>query len=97
MLIGNGELEPGVDVIGQGRWTKSMLTSLRHEVSRYVGALAVLDYTARHAGMLVTLQEIADESKLEKKQISSDLGAMSKATRRIFGEPRWPLRGMQRS
>ena len=90
------EDEDLVEVPGNGFWSKSMVRKLREEVVRYEGATAVIDLAARRAGDPdpVSLDEVARVSGLSKKKISADLGAMSKAARRLFGEPRWPLRAL---
>lgn len=88
--------EEMVEVAGNGLWSRSMVHKLRGEVARYEGAIAVGDLAARRAGdpEPVSLDEVARESGISKKQISSDLGAMTKAARRLFGEPRWPFRSL---
>lgn len=85
-----------VEVPGNGLWSRSMVRKLREEVARYEGAVAVGNLAAQRAGDPdpVSLEVVARESGISKKQISSDLGAMSKAARRLFGERRWPFRAL---
>ena len=73
-----------------------MVRRLRAEVARYEGAVAVGDFAARRAGERdpVSLDEIVRSTGLSKRQISADLGAMSKASRRLFGSVRWPFRAL---
>ncbi len=92
-----GESEPTVAVAGNGTWTATMVRQLRQEISGYPGATAVVDYAADHAGQVVSLTEIAESCKVPRNRIASDLGAMSKAARRLFGHKVWPLRAMQTS
>lgn len=89
--------EAVVEVPGNGLWSRTMVRRLKEEVSRYAGAVAVGDLAAKREGDPVSLEEVALESGINKKQISSDLGAMSKAARRLFGEPRWPFRALDSS
>lgn len=86
-----------VRVQENGDWTEAMIEQLRQEISPYRGARAALDLAARRAGEVVTLDEIQASCDLDRKQISSDLGAMSKAARRLFGQKIWPMRAMQSS
>lgn len=88
--------EDMVAVPGNGLWSRSMVQRLRDEASQYRGARALGDLAARRAGDPdpVSLDEVVRTSGLTKKQVSSDLGAMSKAARRLFGEVRWPFRAL---
>jgi hypothetical protein len=45
----------------------------------------------------VGLSEIAEGSQISKQQISNALAAMSKATRRLFGDKRWPFQAVDTS
>ncbi|MCU1453834.1 MAG: hypothetical protein JWN46_1980 [Acidimicrobiales bacterium] len=87
--------ERRVAVPANGEWTESMVRQLKQEVARYQGAWAALDLAASNAGRPVSLDEIQENCRLERKQIASDLGAMSKLTRRLWGKVMWPMRSMQ--
>src|SRR6266542_3766601 len=89
--------EPMVSVPGNGEWTESMVQKLKLELDRYPGALAVGDQAARNAGKLVGLNDIAQRARISKQQISNELSAMSKATRRLFGDKRWPFQAVDTS
>jgi hypothetical protein len=87
--------EESVDVPGNGRWNRDMVEQFRQEIAVYRGAVAAFEYAAHHAGSLVTLDEIEEECGFNRKQIAADLGAASKAARRLFGKVIWPMRAMQ--
>jgi len=72
-----------------------MIEQLKQECrSRgYAGAIAVGDAAAAAAGVPVLIHEIATSPE-NKKQISSDLGAMTKAAVRLFGRKAWPFRAL---
>ena len=74
-----------------------MIRQLRQEIGTYRGAKAALDLAAARAGEIITLDEIEASCGLDRRQISADLGSMSKAARRLFGETNWPIRAMQSS
>jgi hypothetical protein len=86
--------EPMVSVPGNGEWTESMVRKLKAEVARYPAAIAVGDQAARNAGKLVGLNDIAQRSRTSKQDISNALSAMSKATRRLFGDKKWPFQAV---
>lgn len=86
--------EPMVLVPGNGEWTESMVQQLKAVLGRYPGALAVVDEAARRAGQLVGLNEVAMNARTAKQQISNELAAMSKATRRLFGDKKWPFQAV---
>ncbi len=89
--------EPMVSVPGNGEWTESMVQTLKSELARYPGASAVADEAAREAGKLVALTDVAQRARVSKQKISNDLSAMSKATRRLFGDKRWPFQAVDTS
>ncbi len=89
--------EEGVEVPGNGRWTRPMVVRLRSELDNYRGALALVDLAAERAGSLVTLDEVEARCGLARTRIRSDLAAMTKAVRRLFAVKAWPLRAMQTS
>lgn len=89
--------EPMVSVPGNGEWTESMVRALKSGLDRYPGALAVGDWAARNAGKLVGLKDVAQRARISKQQVSNDLSAMSKATRRLFGDKRWPFQAVDTS
>jgi hypothetical protein len=89
--------EPTVFVPGQGDWTPSMIRTLKTEIARYPGAMAVANEAARQRGKLVPLTEVAQRYRINKQNISNDLSAMSKATRRLFGKKVWPFQAVDTS
>jgi hypothetical protein len=86
--------EPRVSVHGNGEWTRSMVKRIKHESMIYPGAIATGDMTARRAGQLVALTEIGEATGLSRKQISNELAAFSRLSRRLFGEKIWPFRAL---
>jgi hypothetical protein len=86
--------EPRISVPGNGEWTRSMVKRLKQEAAIYRGAVATGDMTARRAGELVPLVEITEATGLSRTQLSSDLGAFSKKSRRLFGQKIWPFRAL---
>src|SRR5262245_41581131 len=80
------EREPGPSVTvpgGNGNWTEAMVHELRLELAAYPGATAALDVAARNAGQLVAFEAVEQECKLPSRQIAAELGAMTKAVRRL--------------
>ncbi len=89
--------EPKISVPGQGDWTPSMIRTLKTEIARYPGAVAVANEAARQRGELVPLREVAQRYRINKQNISNDLSAMTKATRRLFGKKTWPYQAVDTS
>lgn len=83
--------EPLVTVPGQGEWSESMIRELKAEGARFRAAIVVGNRAAEKAGQLVGIRDIAQWDQVSKQQISNDLSAMTKATRRLFGSKKWPF------
>ena len=86
---------PVVSVPENGEWTERKIRQLQAELGRHPGARAVGDEAAANPDRLVTLEEIAQHSRIGKQLISNDLSGMSKACRRLFGSKSWPFRAVQ--
>lgn len=85
--------EPAVVVDDkQGVWTQSMVNTLRSEIeSRYTQAAQVFKAAAKASPDLLRFREFAQQSGLEGQQLSAELGAVSKTSRRLFGRVTWPM------
>ena len=85
--------EPAVVVDDkQGVWTQSMVNTLRSEIeSRYTQAAQVFKAAAKASPDLLRFREFVQESGLEGQQLSAELGAVSKTSRRLFGRVTWPM------
>src|SRR4029453_7648314 len=86
--------EPRVTVLGNGDWTRTMVQDLKREAAQYRGAIATGDLAAQRAGQLVIIDEVLETTGLTRRQVASDLGAFSKASRRLFGKVMWPFRAL---
>jgi len=83
--------------VRQGSWTRSMLEQFRREISPYDGAVELLRYAADNAGTEVNFREFLSQSALTDRQVRSELGAISKVARKLFGRKSWPVRTRQGS
>lgn len=81
----------------QGSWTRSMLEQFQREIYPYAGAVALLQFAAENAGVEVNYRAFLQNSSLTDRQVRSELGAMSKVARRLFGKKVWPVRTRQGS
>jgi hypothetical protein len=79
----------------QGSWTATMLEQLRREIYLYPAAVGLLQYAAEHPGVEVTYRDFLQQSSWTDTQIRSELGAVSKVSRKLFGSKVWPLRTRQ--
>jgi hypothetical protein len=83
--------------IRQGSWTQSMLNQFRREIAPYPAAVALLQFAAENAGREVRYRDFLGESAWTDTQVRTELGAMSKVARKLFGRKTWPLRTRQGS
>ena len=81
----------------QGSWTAAMLQQFRREIYPYPAAVALLQYAAENAGSEVNYREFLSTSSRTDTQVRSELGAVSKVARKLFGNKVWPVRTRQGS
>lgn len=81
----------------QGAWTETMLAQFRREIYPYPAAVALLQFAAENAGREVSYRDFIEKSSWTKIQVRSELGAISKVSRKLFGNKVWPLRTRQGS
>lgn len=87
--------EWSVVVQGQGEWTAEMVRRLKQALT-YPAAVTMLDMTAERPDREVKFTEVVDRSGLSARQVASELGAMSKLSRKLFGGRKiWPVRWWQ--
>lgn len=82
-------------VPGQGDWTKPMLGRLAVGVAPYPAALALLDLAAAHPDVWVNYTQVVDSAGVDRVQVRSELGALTKIAKQLFGTRIWPLRARQ--
>ena len=81
----------------QGSWTEGMLDQFRREIYPYPAAVELLHFAAENAGVEVNYRDFLQQSSWTDTQIRSELGAISKVARKIFGNKVWPVRTRQGS
>ena len=81
----------------QGSWTATMLEQFRREIHRYPAAVELLQFAAENAGLEVNYRDFLQQSSWTDTQIRSELGAISKVARKLFGNKVWPVRTRQGS
>jgi hypothetical protein len=82
--------EMSVTVQGQGEWREQMVRSLADQLS-YPGVAALFDHCAAAPGDWVNKATVEEAEGISPYQLRNELGALSKLTRRLFGEVIWPL------
>lgn len=89
------EAQPEVGVLvddRQGVWTESMVDTFRKEIEhRYTHAAQVFQAAAKASPNILRYREFVQKSGLNAKQVSAELGAASKAARRLLGRVTWPM------
>lgn len=81
----------------QGAWTEAMLEQFRREIYPYPAAVELFEFAAAHAGSEVNYRDFIAQSSASDTQIRSELGAISKVARKLFGKKVWPVRTRQGS
>ena len=81
----------------QGAWTSAMIEQFRREIYPYPAAVELLQFAAERAGMEVSYRDFLQRSTWSDTQVRSELGAISKVARKIFGKKIWPIRTRQGS
>lgn len=81
----------------QGSWTEAMLARFRREIYPYPSAVALLQFAAENAGTEVGYRDFIQQSSWTDVQVRSELGAISKIARKLFGKKIWPIRTRQGS
>lgn len=81
----------------QGPWTATMLEQFRREIQPYPAAVELLGFAAENAGLEVSYRDFLKQSSSTDVQIRTELGAISKVARKLFGKKVWPVRTRQGS
>lgn len=82
--------EVTVVVPGQGPWTRAEVNHLADALA-YDGVVALLDACAAAPGTWVPKSQVEAAQGITAVQFRNELGALSKLTRRLFGDVRWPM------
>lgn len=81
----------------QGSWSAAMLAQFRREIYPYPAAVELLQFAAENAGREVNYRDFIEQSTWSDVQVRSELGAISKVARKLFGNKVWPVRTRQGS
>jgi hypothetical protein len=81
----------------QGSWTAGMLERFRREINPYPAAVELLQFAAANAGVEINYRDFLHQSSRTDTQVRSELGAISKVARKLFGNKVWPVRTRQGS
>ena len=81
----------------QGSWTAAMLEQFRREIYPYPAAVELMQFAAENAGLEVNFRDFLKQSSWTDTQVRSELGAISKVARKLFGNKVWPVRTRQGS
>lgn len=79
----------------QGAWTEGMLEQFRREITLYPAAVGLLSFAAENPGVEVNYRDFLALASWTDTQVRSELGAISKVARKLFGNKVWPVRTRQ--
>ena len=74
-----------------------MLEQFRREIYPYPAAVELLQYAAENAGVEISYRDFTKQSPWDDVRVRTELGAMSKVARKLFGKKVWPVRTRQGS
>ena len=77
-----------------GCWSRAMVDRLYAEVGSSISGKAV-SVVAERAPATVTSDEITNSLRIDSATLRAELGALSKACRRLFGRKIWPMSARQ--
>lgn len=69
----------------------------RREIQPYPAAVELLEFAAENAGLEVSYRDFLKQSSSTDVQIRTELGAISKVARKLFGKKVWPVSTRQGS
>lgn len=81
----------------QGSWTAAMLEQFRREIYPYPAAVELLEFAAQNAGVEISYRDFIKQSSWNDVKVRTELGAISKVARKLFGKKVWPVRTRQGS
>lgn len=79
-----------VEVPRQGLWNRHKVEALEDAVE-YKGVRALFGHCARTPGSWVAKHEVENDLGISAIQLRNELGALSKLTKRLFGDATWPI------
>lgn len=74
-----------------------MLKQFRREIYPYPAAVELLQFAGENAGLEVSYRDFLQQSSWTDVQVRTELGAISKVARKLFGKKVWPVRTRQGS
>jgi hypothetical protein len=77
-----------------GCWSEKMIHRLHHELGSSEAGL-VLDLVAARSPATISSDELASSLNISSTTLRADLGALSKASQRLFGRRMWPMSARQ--
>lgn len=80
----------GVHVQGQGVWTEAKVSQLAAELN-HPGTRALLAMVAEAAPRPVLFSDAASTANIAESKLRGGLSALSKITKRLFGQVTWPM------
>jgi hypothetical protein len=87
--------DDGIQVPGQGRWTKDRVAALWEGVHHLQGARALFEVTAAHANEAVSFEQVRSASGLTAQEQRNHHARITRVAAKVCGETRWPIQSWQ--
>lgn len=87
--------EESAEVMGQGLWRQSMLSTIYPHVSSSPGVIALFDEAADHPGEVVSYVTVLERSGLSDQEQRNAHAGLSRLSRKLLGRKTWPVSAWQ--
>lgn len=91
--VSDGPESTGMRSGDPSAWPLEKVSALKREL-RYPGARAAIELSAAAAPEPVSIREVEEKSGRSQKEVSADLGALTKLLKKLFKSDLWPMRAV---
>jgi hypothetical protein len=92
-VLDNGPSGTGMRSGDPAAWQAEKVAVLKREL-RYPGARAAIELSAAQAPEPVSIRDVEAKSGRSQKEVSADLGALTKLLKKLFQSDLWPMRAV---
>jgi hypothetical protein len=75
----------------QGEWSRRMVAWLKPRIKHWEGATTLFEMAAEKRDETLAYEDVVARANMPEIQVRNELAAVSRLTRRHFGEKKWPL------
>jgi hypothetical protein len=75
----------------QGEWSRRMVAWLKPRIMHWEGATTLFEMAAERPDETIAYEDVVARANMPEIQVRNELAAVSRLTKRHFGEKKWPL------